>query len=119
MMKAACGLLAITALGGLTMAGMQVAGKPHPPSWLAMLHGFLATAAVTLLLYAYLTVGLPTLAGWALLLFLVAGTSGVFMNLRYHWNRLPLPLGLMMGHAAVAVVGFILLAAATWGHRVS
>jgi hypothetical protein len=50
------------------MAGIRFAGKPQPPTWLAMLHGFLAAAAVRLLLYAYFTVGLPALACWALLL---------------------------------------------------
>jgi hypothetical protein len=113
MMKTACYLLGVTALGGLTMAGIRFAGKPQPPAWLAMLHGFLAGAALTLLLYAHFTVGLPKLAGWALLLFLAAAAGGVFMNLNYHWKKLPLPLGLLIGHAGIAVVGFILLLVAT------
>ena len=45
MMKTACVLLAIAALGGLAMAGIRLAGTPRPPAWLAMLHGFLAGAA--------------------------------------------------------------------------
>jgi hypothetical protein len=114
MMKTACVLLAVAALGGLAMAGIRFAGKPQPPVWLAMLHGFLAAAAVTLLLYAYATVGLPVLAGWALLLFLLAAAGGAFLNLNYHWKMLPLPMGLIAGHASVAVVGFVLLLAATW-----
>jgi hypothetical protein len=114
MMKTACVLLAITALGGLTMAGIRFTGKPHPPTWLAMLHGLLSGAAVTLLLYAYFTVGLPVLAGWALLLFLVAAVGGVFLNLNYHWKMQPLPMGIIVVHAGVAVVGFALLLAATW-----
>lgn len=113
-MKTACVLLAVTALGGVAMAGMRFAGKPQPPTWLAMLHGLLAGAAVTLLLYAYFTVGLPALAGWALLLFLVAAAGGAFLNLNYHWKRLPLPVGMMVGHAGIAVVGFALLLVATW-----
>jgi hypothetical protein len=113
-MKTAACLLAIAALGGLTMAVIRFGGKPQPPTWLAMLHGFLAGAAVTLLLYAFFTVGLPTLAGWALLLFVIAAAGGAFLNLNYHWKLLPLPKGLIVGHAAVAVVGFALLLAATW-----
>jgi hypothetical protein len=113
-MKTASVLLAIAALGGLTMAGIRFAGKPQPPIWLAMLHGFLAAAAVTLLLYAYFTVGLPALACWALLLFLIAAAGGAFLNLNYHWKMLPLPKGLIVGHAGVAVVGFALLLTATW-----
>ena len=114
-MKTASILLAITALGGLTMAGIRFAGKPQPPTWLAMLHGLLAGAAVTLLLYAYFTVGLPALACWALLLFLIAAAGGAFLNLNYHWKMLPLPMALIVGHAGVAVAGFVLLIAATWG----
>lgn len=113
-MKIASCLVAIAALGGLTMAAIRFSGKPQPPTWLAMLHGFLAGAAVTLLLYAYFTVGLPALAGWALLLFLVAAAGGAFLNLNYHWKMLPLPKVLIVGHAGLAVVGFALLVAATW-----
>lgn len=113
-LKTACVLLAITAVGGLAMAGMRFAGKPQPPAWLAMLHGLLAGAAVTLLLYAYFTVGLPALAVWALLLFVLAAAGGVYLNLNFHWKMLPLPMGIIVGHAGAAVVGFVLLLAATW-----
>lgn len=113
-MKTACVLLAIAALGGLVMAGMRFSGKPQPPIALAMLHGFLSAAAVTLLAYAYFTVGLPLLAGWALLLFLIAAAGGAFLNLNYHWKMLPLPVGIIVVHAGVAVAGFVLLLAATW-----
>jgi hypothetical protein len=113
-MKTACVLLAIAAVGGLVMAGIRFGGKPLPPTWLAMLHGFLSAAALTLLLYAWLTVGLPALASWALLLFLIAAAGGTFLNLNYHWKMQPLPKGLIVGHAGVAVVGFALLLVATW-----
>lgn len=113
-LKTASVLLAIAALGGLTMAGIRFGGKPQPPTWLAMLHGFLSAAALTLLLYAYFTVGLPALASWALLLFLFAAAGGAFLNLNYHWKMLPLPKGIIVGHALIAVAGFALLLAATW-----
>ena len=112
-MKTACVLLAIAAVGGLTMAGVAFAGKA-PPTWLAMLHGLLAGAALTLLLFAYFTVGLPALAGVALLLFLLAAAGGAYLNLNFHWKMLPLPRGLIVGHAGAAVVGFALLLMATW-----
>lgn len=113
-LKTACGLLALAALGGVTMAGIRFAGKPQPPAWLAMGHGFLSAAALTLLLYAWFTVGLPALASWALLLFLIAAAGGAFLNLNYHWKMQPLPKGMIVGHAGIAVVGFALLLAATW-----
>ena len=113
-MKTACGLLALAALGGVTMAGIRFAGKPQPPIWLAMGHGFLSAAALTLLLYAWFTIGLPALASWALLFFLIAAAGGAFLNLNYHWKMQPLPKGMIVGHGGIAVIGFALLLAATW-----
>ena len=114
MMQTATGLLAVSAAGGLIMAAIRFSGQPHPPTWLAMLHGFLSAAALTLLLYAYFTVGLPGMAQLALLLFLAAAAGGVFMNLNFHWKMLPLPIGFVLVHAGVAICGFLLLVVATW-----
>jgi hypothetical protein len=110
-------LLAIAAAGGLVMAGIRFAGNRQPPAALAMLHGFLAAAALTLLLYAAATVGLPGMALAALVLFLVAAGGGVILNLNYHWKQLPLPKWLVIVHAIAAVVGFVLLLVVTWGTR--
>jgi hypothetical protein len=107
-------LLAIAAVGGLVMAGIRFAGDRQPPPALAMLHGFLAAAAVTLLAYAAATIGLPALANGALLLFVLAAAGGVVLNLKYHWQRLPLPKWLVVVHAIAAVVGFLMLLTATW-----
>ena len=114
MMQTATGLLAISAAGGLTMAAIRFSGKPHPPTWLAMLHGFLSAAALTLLTYAWFTVGLPGTAQLALALLLVAAAGGAFINLNFHWKLLPLPKGLILVHAGIAVCGFLLLVIATW-----
>ena len=110
-------LLAIAAVGGLLMAGMRFSGDRQPPPSLAMLHGFLAAAAVTLLVYAAATVGLPGMALLALALFIVAAGGGVILNLNYHWKQLLMPKWLIIVHALAAVVGFLLLLAVTWGTR--
>ncbi len=110
-------LLAIAAAGGLVMAGIRFVGDRPPPAPLAMLHGFLAAAAVTLLLYAAATVGLPKIALLALVLFLAAAAGGAILNLNYHWKQLPLPKWLVIVHAIAAVAGFVLLLAATWAAR--
>ncbi len=107
-------LLAIAAVGGLVMAGIRFVTDRQPPAALAMLHGFLAGAAVTLLLYAAATVGLPKMAVWALVLFIAAAGGGVVLNLNYHWKQLPLPKWLIGVHASIAVAGFLLLLVATW-----
>ena len=110
-------LLAMAAAGGLLMAGIRFVGDRSPPAALAMLHGFLAAAAVTLLLYAAATVGLPGLALVALALFLAAAGGGAILNLNYHWKQRPLPKWLVVVHAGAAVAGFVLLLAATWATR--
>lgn len=117
MLRTATVLLAITALGGLAMAGIRFAGRPAPPSWLAMLHGFLAAAGLTLLAYAYFTGVVPAFAAFALLLFLMASAGGIVMNLGYHLKAQPLPIWLVLVHAAIAVVAFLLLALAAWGGK--
>lgn len=118
-LRTAAVLLGITAVGGIIMAGIRFggAGDRQPPVALAMLHGFLAAAAVTLLLYAAITVGLPGLALVALVLFLLAAAGGAVLNLNYHWKQLPLPKWLILVHAFVAVAGFVLLLAAVWSTR--
>ena len=107
-------LLTVTAIGGAAMAVIRFSGKPHPPTWLAMLHGFISAAAVTLLAYATFTVGLPPLAYVALVLFVLAAAGGVVLNLNYHWKQLPLPKALIVVHAAAAVIGYLLLLGAVF-----
>ena len=114
MLRTAVVLLAITALGGLLMAGIRFSGRPHPPSWIAMLHGLLAASGLTLLLYAAAVAGLPG-GGWAgLVLLLAAVLGGLVLNLRFHWERIALPIWLVLVHAAVAAVGLVVLALSVW-----
>jgi hypothetical protein len=117
MLRTSAVLFAITAVGGLVMAAIRFGGKPAPPSWLAMLHGLLAGAGLTLLAYAYFTATVPAFAALALLLFVIAALGGVVLNLGYHLKAAPLPIWLVLVHAAIAVVGFILLALAAWGGK--
>jgi len=109
MMKTALALLTLAALGGVAMAVQILGRKAAPPHWLAMLHGLLAASALTLLIYAHFTAGLPALAGWATLLFLVAAAGGGFLNLGYHMKGIAMPKGIVVLHAALAVTGYVLL----------
>src|SRR6185369_11524593 len=109
MVRTAAVLLTLTALGGLAMAGIRFAGDKQPPAWLAMLHGLLASAAVTLLIYAQATVGLPGIALGALILFVFAALGGAYLNLNYQWKQVLLPKALVVGHALIAVIGFVML----------
>ncbi len=105
-------LFAIAAVGGLAMAGIRLSGDRNPPAWLAMLHGLLAGAGLTLLLFAQFTIGLPKYALWALILLIIAALGGVLMNLGFQEKRKLLPKPVLYIHALVAVIGFILLIAA-------
>lgn len=117
MMRTALALLTVTALGGVVMGWIRIGRKTNPWSWLAMLHGLLAGSALTLLLYAHFTTGLPTLADWATLAFLVAAAGGVFLNLCYHSRGKLLSAGYVVAHASIAVVGYVLLAITVFGIR--
>ena len=105
-------LFASAAAGGLIMAGIRVRGGRNPPAWLAMMHGLLAGAGLTLLLFAAFTVGLPTYALWALILLVLAALGGGVMSLGYRDKGQLIPKAFMYVHAFIAVAGFILLVVA-------
>jgi hypothetical protein len=109
MIQTALVLLAVTAAGGLLMAGIRFTGADRPPSWLAMLHGLLAASGLTLLLYAGLTSGLAPLAWLGIALLVLAALGGLYLNLGFHDQRLPLPKSIIVGHAIAAVLGFALV----------
>jgi hypothetical protein len=108
-------LLAITALGGLLMAGIRFSTKANPPAWIAMLHGLLAASGLTLLVYAICTTPVPPTATLALVLFLLAAAGGAVMSLAYKWRQRLLPAWLVFAHATAAVIAFVLLAVAAFG----
>ena len=111
-------LLVVTAAGGLVMAFIRFGREgSNPPAWLAMLHGFLAAAGVTLLAFAALTAGIPGLALTGLVLLLVASGGGVVMNLGYHLKGVPLPGWLVGLHAALAAGGVLMVLLAAIGAR--
>ena len=109
MMKTAAVLLAIAAIGGLVMAVVRFKGAERPPTFVLMAHGLLAGAALTLLVYAAATVGLPGMALAALALLIVVAIVGAALNLKFHAKMLPIPKTPIVIHGIVAVIGFVLL----------
>ncbi len=107
-------LFLLAALGGVVMAGIRFGGRRNPPVWLAMAHGGLAVAGVALLAFAVVALSVPAMAMWSLLLFLVAAGGGTILFLAYEWKRELLPSWLVVVHAVVAVVGFVLLLVAAY-----
>jgi hypothetical protein len=114
MLRTAVVLLGLTAVGGALMAAMRFSGKPHPPPLIAMVHGLVAGAGLTLLLYAAFTGHLPGAAWAGVGLLIVAALGGLVLNLGYHWKNQPLPVWLVMVHAVVAAAGLVVLAVTTW-----
>jgi hypothetical protein len=103
-------LFAIAAIGGLTMAVMHFRGATPPRAVLAALHGLFAAAGLVILLLAVVH-GATGSPGIALVLFLIAALGG-FTLLSFHLRGRPLPNGLIVGHAVIAVAGFLVLLAA-------
>jgi hypothetical protein len=55
-----------------------------------------------------------TMLRTAIVLLAVTAVGGLVLNLRFHWERRELPIGLMLGHAGLAVIGFMVLALSAW-----
>jgi len=97
------------ALGGLTLAGIRLAGAPRPPTWLALGHGAVAAVGLGLLVYAALGAGVPGLAQVALGVFALAAVGGAGLFLGFHLRERALPIPLVIGHGVVAVTALVLL----------
>ena len=115
MLQVAAGLFTLAALGGLVMAGIRFGRKHNPPAWLAMLHGLLAAAGITLLAYSAWAGQPPASALLALLLFLLAAGGGAILSLAYKWRQRLLPSWLVIAHALLAVTGYVLVLLAVFG----
>ncbi|RLM48660.1 hypothetical protein DVK02_18930, partial [Halobellus sp. Atlit-31R] len=68
-----------------------------------------AAAGVTLLAYAIFALDAPGTALLSLLLFLGASIGGVVLNLHYHLKEQPMPKAIVVVHAVIAVIVFVLL----------
>jgi hypothetical protein len=108
-MQLAAILLALAALGGITMVVIRLKGAPLPPTALALAHGAIAACGVVALAYAAYDSGIPQLAQIALGIFVLAALGGLMLFLVFHRQGQPLPVPLMLGHGVLALVGLGLL----------
>ena len=96
---------------GLTMSLDVFKGQfPKVPS--AVLHGIFAASGLVLLLLAVFVHGAGGPVLWALCLFLIAALGGFTLAFGFHARKKPLPGGVVVVHAAVAMIGFLILLAA-------
>jgi len=106
-------LFAVAAVAGLTMAVMHFK-KPLPPRpVLAVLHGIFAASGLVVLLLAVVKAGMQGAPAAAFGLLVVAALGG-FVLLGSHLRGRALPSGLVVGHALLAVAGFVTLLAAEY-----
>ena len=114
MLQWAVGFFGVGALGGLVLAGSVLRGRLAPWS-LSLLHA--ALGATGLVLTALVVLGpseeVPPTTGLALLLLAIAALGGFFLA-SYHLRKAPGPRAVVLIHAGVAVVGFVLLAGAAF-----
>ncbi len=108
-MQAAAVFCGFAATGWLLLVGMRFSGTAQPPAWLAIAHGLLAATGLTLLIYAAMTDGFPSMVLLGTALFMLTALAGASMNLLFHWKRAPLPVRLTVVHASAAVSGFVLI----------
>jgi hypothetical protein len=102
------GLFAVAAVAGLTMAIMHFRGASPPRTVLAVLHGLFAASGLVVLLLALIKTGFSGKPGIAFGLLAVAALGG-FVLLSSHAQGKRLPSGLVVGHALLAVAGFVTL----------
>jgi glucose uptake protein GlcU len=106
-------LFAVAAVAGLTMAIMHFRGTTPPKTVLAVLHGLFAASGLVVLLLALIKAGFGGKPGIAFGLLVVAALGG-FALVGSHVQKKPLPSGLVVGHALLAVAGFVTLLVAQY-----
>ena len=107
--KAANWLLSLAFLSGLVLAGRHFVTGSRPVPWLGKLHGFAASGAISLLVFAWVNVDLGSAGSYGLLALLVAAAGGLLLTLGFRFRQKPLPDGLVFAHMCVAFVGFLII----------
>jgi hypothetical protein len=116
-MEIAAILFVLTALGGGGIAAIRLAGRPQPPTWVALMHGGLAALSIAFLGYTAATSGIPMLGQIALGVFVLAALGGVTIFLLFHRRGKPLPIPLVIGHGLFALLGVGLLLVSVFQSR--
>jgi hypothetical protein len=109
MVKVATILLGLTAIGGAVMAAIRFMGADRPPSFMAMGHGLMAAAGLTLLIYAAVVSGISPLAQIAIGILVIVALIGIGINLMYHSRQLKIPIAPILIHGIFAIAGLVLL----------
>jgi hypothetical protein len=106
-------LIALGAVVGLYMAVQHFRGRTPPRGAVAATHGLLAVSGVIVLLLAARESGLRGAGPWALWLFGVAALGGLYLAVQ-HMDQKRLPNGVIVVHALIAVVAFLITLTAVY-----
>lgn len=104
-------IFAIAALGGLVLANSVLRGQLAP--WgVSLAHAGLGALGLILVLLPVLN-GARGAALWALVILLIAALAGFYLA-SLHLKKQVAPRNLVVIHAGVAVIGFLILANAVF-----
>lgn len=106
-------LIALGAAVGLYMAVQHFRGRTPPRGMVAASHGLLAVSGVVVLLIAARESGLRGAGPWALWLFGIAALGGLYLATQ-HMDQKRLSNGVIVVHALVAVVAFLVTLTAVY-----
>jgi hypothetical protein len=114
MLTNAVWLFALAAIVGVYMGVLHSRGRTPPPVLAAVLHGVLAVCGVVLLLLGVMQLGFgKTVHTWSLVLFVLAALGGLYL-VSHHFRGQPLPGGVIVIHAMIAVIAFLILVVAVF-----
>ena len=112
MLEYAVLVFAIAALGGLVLASSVLRGKLAP--WpLSLIHAALGATGLVLLILAVMD-GAGGRITTALVILVVAALGGFYLA-SLHLKKQLAPSGVVLVHAGVAVLGFLLLCVTVYG----
>jgi len=106
MLKVSAILFAIAALVGLTIA-IRIFKNKNTPLPVTLTHGFFAASGLTLLI-VYATREQAHSPVTNIVLFSIAAVGGLVLFARDMMNK-PLPKPLVIAHAGIAVISFVIL----------
>lgn len=100
-------LFAVAAIGGLVL-GVSGLRQRNLPIWLSLIHGLVAAAGLVTLIIGIVQGTAGSLLITSLVLFIIAALGG-FVLFSYHLRGKAHPKDLIVIHALVAVIAYVLL----------
>lgn len=104
-------LLAVAAVLGIVLAVLRYTKQLRSARWVGKAHGFLNSAALALLVFAWATTGLPRLASTALVFLSLTAAAGLVTGQAWRWKNTHRIEVALFAHLSFAAAGWLLLLA--------